>query len=160
MAIQRTTHVERSFEEFIALLNSNQVRYLVVGAYAFAHHARPRYTKDIDFWVEPSPENAPRVLKALREFGYLTLDVDERFLSQPDQVLILGVDPIRIDVITSITAVSFPVAWKNRKSGRYGGQKTWFLGRAELIRNKRAVGRPQDLADLDILARTARLKPQ
>ncbi|MBI3099145.1 MAG: hypothetical protein HYY93_13020 [Planctomycetes bacterium] len=156
MVVRKITRVEQSFEEFIASLNSNGARYLIVGAFAFSYHARPRYTKDIDFWVEPSPENALRVLRAIRDFGYKTLDVDEAILEKRGQVLILGVAPVRIDVITSISAVSFGSAWRNRSVGRYGGQKAWFLGRRELLRNKRAVGRPQDLADVDVLLRIAR----
>lgn len=152
--------VPQDFAEFGALLNANEVRYLIVGAFAFGYHVRPRATKDIDFWVEPSVDNAGRTLAAIRAFGFKTLDVTVEELARPGLVLILGVAPKRIDVITSIAGVRFSTAWRNRGRGLLREVPVWFLGRAELIRNKRAVGRPQDLADLDILARTARLKPR
>jgi len=139
--------------EFMACLNRHGVRALIVGAHAIAFHAKPRYTEDFDVLIEPSPENAQRVLAALNDFGFGTLNITESDLSQPGQVVQLGFPPNRIDIITSISAINFEEAWERRIAGEFGGEHVFFIGKSDLIRNKQAVARPKDLMDLDLLRR-------
>lgn len=145
------------FEEFIASLNAHRVRYLIVGAYAVGFHARPRATKDIDVLVDRTPANARRVVATLRDFlGASAPNITEAKLRDPRTLIVLGVPPVRIDVLTSIDGVlSFAAAWKRRAEGRYGATPTYFLSLSDLIAAKAATGRPQDLADLDVLQRVA-----
>lgn len=136
------------FEALLAELNGADARFLVVGAYAVALHSRPRATGDLDLWVEPTPTNAARVHRALRAFGAPLADLSETDLQQPDLVYQIGVPPRRIDILTSLDGLTFSEAWPSRVQGALGRVACSFLGRADLIRNKRATGRPRDLADL------------
>lgn len=120
----------------------------MVGAYALAAHGLPRATGDLDLWVAPTAGNAPRVLRALARFGAPLSGITEDDLAATDQVLQIGVPPRRIDLVTSIDAVEFPAAWAARAEITVDGVRLPVLGREHLIRNKRAVGRPQDLADV------------
>jgi len=143
--------IENDFKEFIELLNKNSVRYLIVGGYAFAFHAEPRFTKDIDFFVEGSEENAERLLNALAGFGFKNIGlVKENFIKSGD-IVQLGVPPVRIDLMNSVTGLDFNTAWENRVTGSYGDIPAFFVSKADLIRNKMAVGRKQDLSDIDRL---------
>ncbi|MBI1797297.1 MAG: hypothetical protein HY076_06070 [Candidatus Eisenbacteria bacterium] len=132
-------------------LSAAEARYLIVGAYAVSLHARPRATGDLDIWVEPTAENAARVHRALEAFGAPLQDLSEADLRTPGIVYQIGVAPRRIDVLTSLTGVSFDEAWRDRVSGKMGDLDCPFIGREQLIRNKRALGRPRDLADLELL---------
>ena len=132
-------------------MNARSVNTLIVGGYALAFHAKPRFTKDIDLLVEPTVENAERLLHALRDFGFGDLDLSIEDFTTPNRVVQLGVAPNRVDLMTAIDGVSFAEAWAGRASGRFGETPVSYLGKAELIRNKRASGRAQDLADLEIL---------
>jgi hypothetical protein len=132
-------------------LNRHGVRYLVVGGYAFAFHAIPRYTKDIDIFLEPSVENAELLMAALTDFGFGDAGLSVEDFSTPDKIIRLGREPNCADLITSIQGVDFEEAWNGRVEGRYGNETVHFLGRAELIRNKESAGRPQDLADVAAL---------
>jgi len=143
--------LDQDLREFIELLNARDVRYLVVGAYALAFHGRPRYTGDIDFFVQPSPENAELVAQIIEEFGFASLGMVAADLTVADQVIQLGVEPNRIDLMTSISDVSFDEAWDTREYGEIDGLKLPFISKDLLRRNKTAVGRKQDLADLDHL---------
>ena len=143
--------VEKDYEELLRLFNKNKVRYCVVGAFALALHARPRYTKDIDILVEPDTENAGRIIKSLREFGFKSLRLTEKDFSREGKIIQLGYEPVRVDIITSIAGCSFKDVWKNKKISRYGDEKVFFIGKKELIKSKKAAGRKQDKADLDIL---------
>jgi predicted nucleotidyltransferase len=143
--------LDQDLKEFIELLNARNVRYLVVGAYALAFHGRPRYTGDIDFFVQPSAHNAELVAKIIEEFGFASLGIVAADLSIDDQVIQLGVEPNRIDLMTSISDVSFEEAWNTREYGEIDGLKVPFISKELLKRNKTAVGRKQDLADLDHL---------
>ncbi len=140
-----------AYRDRLSAFNEAGVRYLVVGAAAFIEHAEPRVTKDFGVWVEPTPENAARVWRALAEFGAPLAGIRPEDFGRRDTIYQIGVPPVRIDVVTSIEAVRFPTAWRNRRRGVYQGVQTGFLGLRELIRNKRAVGRPQDLADVAAL---------
>ena len=143
--------VTKDFEELFACLNARSVEAVIVGGYAFAFHDKPRHTKDIDVFINPTPENAERLLGALENFGFGGLDLTIEDFSRPGQIVQLGVAPNRVALLTTIDGVTFPEAWNGRVEGRYGQTPVCYLGRAELIRNKRASGRLQDLADLEIL---------
>lgn len=126
----------------------HRVRALIVGAHAVAFHAKPRFTKDIDILVEPCPENAASLVAALEEFGFGEIGLTPSDFVEPGRIVQLGFPPSRIDIITSIGGVSFEEAWSGRVSGTYGSQEVLYIGKAELIRSKRAAARPQDLVDV------------
>ena len=141
----------KDFEELFECLSGRNVKALVVGAHAVAFHAKPRYTKDVDILVEPSQANAKRLLQALQDFGFGSLDLEVDDFSHPGKIVQLGYEPNRVDFITSLGTLSFEESWAGRVAGRYGDQPVFFLGLRELIRAKEDAGRPQDLADLDWL---------
>ena len=147
--------VNSDFRDLFAALNAAGARYLLVGGYAVAFHAEPRFTKDLDVWTEPEPENARRVLDALRAFGAPLQELSAGDLARPGIVFQIGVPPNRIDVVTSIDGVTFDAAWPDRVETSYGDQPMFVIGRACLIRNKRAAGRPQDLIDVVALERSS-----
>ena len=132
-------------------MNRRGAKYLIAGAHALAYHAKPRFTKDFDVLVEPSADNARRVIEALADFGFGEVGITIDDLAAPGRIVQLGVAPNRIDLMTAIDGVSFEEAWEGRVTARYGAVSAFFLGRNELIRNKRAAGRPQDLVDLESL---------
>jgi hypothetical protein len=142
---------EKDFEELLKLFNKNKVRYCIVGAYAVAFYAEPRYTKDMDIFVEPDKDNARRIIKSLAEFGFKSLTLEEKDLIRKGKIIQLGYEPVRIDLITSIEGCSFKEVWKNRAIGTYGKQKVIFIGFNELIKNKKKTGRKQDNVDISIL---------
>jgi hypothetical protein len=157
----------RDYEEFIAALNAHGVRYLLIGAHAVAFHARPRATKDLDILVEPTPENAQRVLDAMQDFfGGARLNYAIEDVIDPDCILQLGVAPVRIDVLSTIPGCpDFPILWKRRVDARFGNVSTYYIGLADLIGNKEATDRPQDRADVGVLRRavatdTTQLRPR
>jgi len=139
---------------FIESLNSNAVEYMVVGAVALAHHGLPRYTGDLDVLVRNSRENAERLEAALEGFGLGGLGLKADDFVGSYQVVQLGVPPNRIDILTSITGVSFDEAWAGRVAAELGGVRVNFIGRRALIQNKRTTGRAQDRADVEALERT------
>jgi hypothetical protein len=141
--------VQQDFKELLELFNGHKVEYMIVGAYALAYHGAPRFTGDIDLFVRPSPENAQKVLSALVDFGFPNLTIDD--FQNPDAVVQLGVPPVRIDILTSITGVSWDEADKGKKGGLYGDVPVYFLGREHYMANKRAIGRKKDMADLEAL---------
>jgi hypothetical protein len=145
--------VNRDFRDLFVALNDAGARYLVVGAHAVAYYAEPRFSKDLDVWVDASPANAPQVMAALRAFGAPLQAVSEDDFSAPGVTLQIGVAPNRIDVATQVDGVTFEVAWPNRVETQFGDQRIWLIGRDDLLANKKAAGRPQDLLDLDTLAR-------
>lgn len=122
-----------------------------MGGYAVAFHAKPRFTKDIDLLVEPNPDNAQRLLRALSDFGFGAVDLAVDDFTTPGRVVQLGIAPNRVDLMTAIDGVSFADAWTGRVSGRFGAVPVFYIGKAELVRNKRATGRAQDLADVEAL---------
>jgi hypothetical protein len=132
-------------------LSTAEARFMVVGGYAVSFHSRPRATGALDLWVEPTAANAARVFRALRTFGAPLQELTQADLTQPDVVYQIGVPPRRIDLLTSLTGLSFDEAWADRTSGLLGGLEVPFIGRKSLIRNKRALGRARDLADLESL---------
>lgn len=150
--------IPKDLREFIECLNSNKVEFLVVGALAVAFHGFPRYSGDIDFLVRPSPENADRILAALKQFGFGGLGISASDLSEPGKVVQLGFPPNRIDLMTSLTAVSFDEAWAGRLAGEVGGLAVQFIGRDALLRNKEGTGRPKDRIDAQELRKMDRRK--
>jgi hypothetical protein len=143
--------LSKDLREFVELLNSNEVEYLVVSAFAVAFHGYPRYTADLDIFVRPTPENAARVLRTLLEFGFGKLGIQASDLCTSGMVIQLGVKPNRIDLLTAISGVSFEEAWSTRNKGQLDGIVVQFIGRAALIRNKEETGRPKDAGDADEL---------
>ena len=141
------------FRDFLALLLEEGVRFLVVGAHALAVHGVPRATGDLDVWIARDAANAARAWRALLRFGapVSAMGVSETDLSNPGTVVQIGLPPRRIDVLTEITGVDFELAWSGRAVTSAGGMQVAFLGKAELVANKRATGRPKDLADLAAL---------
>ena len=144
------------FRDLLRALSDAGARFLVVGAYAVSLHSEPRSTADLDIWIDPSPENAERVYRALAAFGAPLAELSQAELAAPDLVFQLGVPPRRIDIMTSITGVEFADAWPARSEGTYGDVVFPVIGIDALIKNKEAVGRPKDLLDLDMLRRHRR----
>jgi hypothetical protein len=127
------------------------VRYLVIGGYAVALHGHPRYTKDLDIWVERSRENAQALLQALAQFGMGSLGLSEEDFLTPDQVVQIGYPPNRIDILVSISGVEFPECFDRRVEVLLDGVNVYFIDLQHLKQNKKASGRLQDLADLENL---------
>lgn len=143
--------VQPDFKELLALFNDHRVSYLIVGGYALAFHGAPRFTGDLDILIKPDHENASRIVAALDAFGFASLGLTESDFEQPDQVIQLGVAPVRIDLITSITGVSWDEAFTGRVVSSYGDVPVHYIGRQQFVLNKRATGRKRDLADLEAL---------
>jgi len=143
--------LSKDFKEFIELLNEHSVKYLVVGGYAVAFHGYPRYTKDIDIWIELSLENADKILKALNEFGFGSLDLTPDDFLESDQIIQLGYPPNRIDILTTLKDLKFENCYNARVEVEILGLHIHFIDIENLKKNKRATGRPQDLADAENL---------
>lgn len=139
--------LSKDFREFISLLNEHDVRYLVVDGYAVAFHGYPRYTRDLDIWVEISPDNADNVLNALGEFGFGSLGLKATDFLESDQIIQLGYPPNRIDILTTLTNINFENCYNARVVVDIQGLRINFIDLENLKQNKRATGRPQDLAD-------------
>jgi len=139
------------FREFLQLLNAACIDYAVVGGYAVGRHGHPRFTGDIDILIRPERENVEKVVHALDEFGFGSLGITLDDFLAPGMVIQLGVAPLRIDLITSIDGVSNDEIFANRLEEGEKDSRVFFIGRAQLIKNKRASGRPKDLADLEYI---------
>jgi hypothetical protein len=140
--------LQKDLREFIELLNSTKVRYLLVGGHAVAYHGFPRFTGDIDFFIECSASNLALVAKVLTDFGFATLAAQVSPASTAGMIFQLGRPPNRIDLVTAIDGVSFEEAWESREAAILDGLPTNVLSKPLLIRNKRASGRPKDLEDV------------
>jgi hypothetical protein len=150
-------------QDFVDLLRSfvdGDVRFLLVGAYAVGVHGHVRTTVDMDVWIDATPENAERAYAALAAFGAPLAHLTKEDLSRPGIIFQMGVPPRRIDIITVISGVSFAEAWPHRIRGSYAGVEFPVIGSAELLRNKRATGRPKDLIDVDALEAILRAQPR
>ena len=139
------------FDEFIGSLIAHRVEFLIVGAYALAFHGAPRYTGDIDILIRPTLDNASRTLAAIAAFGFPTSDLTAGDLIDSRRMLEMGVEPVQIHIMSSITGVQWDEAWATRAVGTCGRHEMAFIGRDAFLRNKRAAGRPKDLADIDAL---------
>jgi hypothetical protein len=142
---------EKDYEEFLTLLNKHKVRYCIIGAFALAFHARPRYTKDIDILVEASADNAKKILKVLDEFGFGSLNLTIEDLATEGNIIQLGYEPVRIDIMTSIKGLDFTKVWREHVTGFYGQQTVNYIDRQNLIKSKKSSDRIQDKADLELL---------
>jgi hypothetical protein len=138
----------RDFEELLSALSSERVELLIVGAYAVMAVTEPRYTKDLDVWVRPSPANARRVYRALKRFGAPLANLRVRDLEREGIIFQIGVEPVRIDILTQVDGIDFEGAFQRARRGKYGNVEVAFLSVADLIENKKRVGRPQDLLDV------------
>ena len=143
--------LSKDWREFLELLNSRGADYVIVGAQSLAFHGRPRYTGDLDILVRPTRDNARLLLALVNQFGFEQSSFKETDFLQPEQIIQLGGVPNRIDLLTSLTGVNTDEAFDAKVSAIIDGIPVFVLGRDALIRNKRAVGRPQDLADLSAL---------
>lgn len=143
--------VQPDFRELLVLLNEHKVEYLIVGGYALAFHGAPRFTGDIDIFVQPTSHNAARVLEALAIFGFRFPNLTPNDFEKPNKVVQLGLPPVRIDIITSISGVSWEEAASAREPGTFGDVSVYYIGRREYIKNKRSAGRKKDLADVEAL---------
>jgi len=147
------------YKELLQLLNEFQVEYLIVGGFAVMKYGEPRYTKDLDVWVDNSPQNSLRVVEALKRFGAplehdsITADT----FSEKQVVYQIGIAPVRIDILTDITGVEFHSAWEKRVAGTFFGVPVHFISLDDLMTNKQALGRTSDLKDLRQRPKNARL---
>jgi hypothetical protein len=148
--------IHQDFSELLSEFIAEGVRFLVVGGYAVGVHARPRMTKDLDLFVARDAENAGRVYRALARFGAPLEGVTESDFTNDDLIYQMGQPPVRIDIITAIEGVGFDEAWRGRLAISVAGMNVYVIGKEELIRNKKSVGRPQDLADVDAIMKSSR----
>jgi hypothetical protein len=146
-------HIQEDFEEFLKLLNRKKVEYVVVGGYAVAFHGYVRATKDIDILFHNSQENIQRLKRALNEFGFPADGLSDVAFSEQGKIIRMGVSPVMIELINTISGVSFKTAWENRVAGMFGKSKIFYLSKPDLLKNKKASGRPRDLLDVDELKR-------
>lgn len=145
--------LHKDLRELLGLFRSNDVEFLVVGGHAVAFHGYPRFTEDIDCFVRPSNENGARIVRALREFGFASLGVDAADFVADDRMIQLGRAPNRVNLLTRLYDITFDDAWTTKVAGEIDGIAVWLIDRDSLLRNKRATGRPQDLADVDFIER-------
>lgn len=136
------------FKELLSAFNEAKVRYLIVGGYAVMRYSEPRYTKDLDIWIDVSTRNSRAVFRALRTFGAPLANLSASDFAREGCTYQMGRPPVRVDIIMSIQGVRFPKAWRNRVATDFDGVAAHFLSLDDLITNKRALGRPQDLIDL------------
>jgi predicted nucleotidyltransferase len=152
--------INSDYRDLLRSLNAAGVRYLVVGAYAVMIHTEPRYTKDLDVWVEPEATNAQALLLALAQFGTPVKELTAGDFTQPDTFYQIGMDPARIDIHTSIRGLEFTAAWERRMTVDFDGELCPMLGREDTIAAKRAAGRPQDRIDVQTLLTARKVAPQ
>ncbi len=146
-----TIHLPPDFSEFFQLLNSHKVHYLVIGGYAVAYHGYPRATGDIDIWIATNPDNAKKTIQAIQEFGFNDPDISEEIFLKEDQVIRMGVPPLRIELLTTISGVDFKSCYSNRIDESIDDVKISFIGLEDLKQNKKASGRHIDFNDLERL---------
>ena len=139
------------FSEFLRLLAEHNVRYLLVGGYAVAHHGYVRGTADIDLWVDQSGDNPDRLIAAVREFGFASADLAADDFRKDGQIIRMGVPPLRIELMTSVSGVSFEECYRQRETVEWDGLQVSLISLGMLKQNKRAAGRQNDLGDLDQL---------
>jgi hypothetical protein len=143
--------LSRDFKEFVELLIKNKAEYLIVGGYAVAIHGYPRYTGDLDIWLNPTPENAKSIVKTVNEFGFSSFNLTESDFTKPGNVIQLGYPPLRIDLLTEVDGVSFNECFINRKEVEMDNLIVNFIGYEDLLKNKRESGRLRDMDDIENL---------
>jgi len=141
----------RDFKEFLQLLNLKKIEYLVVGGYAVGYHGYPRATGDMDIWIAINEQNAMKMVEAMKEFGFDPPELQKELFLKEQKVIRMGVPPMRLEIFTSIDGVNFKTCFNNRVIADFGDFKVNFISKDDLLINKRASGRPQDLVDFDKL---------
>lgn len=141
-------NIHPDFRDFIKSLQDSNVTFLIVGAYALARHGAPRFTGDLDVWIKPDADNAHALLTALQNFGFSSLKITEEDILS-GQTIQLGYPPVRIDLLTKLTGLATDEIWDGKVEGSFGDLTVYYLGKECLIKNKRAIGRNKDLADID-----------
>ena len=147
--------LNQDFRDLLAALEKSRAKYLLVGGYAVAVHAKPRYTKDIDIWIDEASENVKRVCEALREFGAPGQAITDLETSGPDEIVWFGAPPVRVDILKRISGLHFDPAYSRRAVIELGEIRAFVISREDLIVAKQAAGRPQDLVDADVLSQAA-----
>ena len=142
---------EQDFIDFIELLNIHEVEYMIIGAHALSYHGRPRHTGDLDIWINPTEENADKLLKVLHDFGFGSLGLGQADFLKDNFITQLGYPPLRIDLLNSISGVEFNRAYKRKISVQMENIIVPFISIQDFILNKQATGRPKDIADIDSL---------
>ena len=143
--------VQSDFRDLLALFRRHDVDCMIVGAHALAFHGAPRYTGDMDILVRADEENAQRILRALDDFGFGSLQLTLADFADRGKIVQLGVAPVRIDIVTSLTGVTWDEAAAGKQEGLYGDVAVHYIGRDQFIANKRATARAKDLADVEAL---------
>jgi len=143
--------VHPDFSDFIEALARHHVEFVVVGAYALAFMGVPRYTGDIDLWIRPTLANAQALLRAIEDFGFQSLSLTQQDILS-GKIIQLGYPPMRIDLLTLLDGVDAEEIWSSRQPGTFGSNSIFYIGKEAFIQNKRAAGRPKDIADLEALA--------
>lgn len=146
--------VNSDFSDLLRLFNSNKVRYLVIGGYAFIQYAEPRYTKDLDLWISTDTTNAAAVYKSLKDFGAPLVDMSEDDFAEDGYFYQMGIPPVRVDILMGIPGIEFEEAWNRRMEVDFDGLSVTFISKIDLIAAKHASDRPQDLLDADILSQS------
>jgi predicted nucleotidyltransferase len=146
-----TIHLPSDFKEFLKLLNAHKVEYLLIGGYAVGYHGYPRATADMDIWIATNPDNADKMVSVLKEFGFDPAELSHQLFLKERQVVRLGVPPVRIEVATTVSGVSFGECYQQRIEDKLDGVKVNLISLKHLKLNKKAAGRHQDLADLEKL---------
>lgn len=149
---------EQDFIDFIELLNQHKVAYMVIGAHALAFHGRPRHTGDLDIWIDPSTENASKMVSVLKDFGFSSLGLTEADFLKINYVTQLGYPPLRIDILNAISGVEFAEAYTNKVEGEVDGLQINFININEFIQNKEATGRLKDWGDIASLKKNKKIK--
>jgi hypothetical protein len=144
-------NIHPDFEDFLRFLNDEEVDFLIVGGYAVAFHGYVRATNDMDLFFRNTEETIAKIAKALERFGLPTTGEERKRFSDPGNIIRMGVPPVRMEMINNISGVSFAEAWDHRVKGMYGQTLAWYISLPDLLRNKRASGRPKDLVDFDEL---------
>ncbi len=150
--------LQKDFEEFIRLLNKNGIKYLIVGGYAFAYHAYPRFTQDIDIFIQITKINIKKIIDVFKQFGFEEINISEEDIAKKDKIVQLGYPPNRIDIITSISGVSFNNAWKNKVKAKFGKEEIFIISLDDYIKNKKASNRKKDNFDIDEINRIKKKK--
>jgi hypothetical protein len=143
--------LQPDLREFIELLNSEKVEYVIAGGWAFGFYAHPRFTQDLDIVVRTTPENASRVISAISRFGFRSLGLTDADFLVPGGIIQLGKAPNRIDLLTSLTGIEDDEIWKSRHASELDDVPVFFLDKSLLIKNKTALGRPRDKSDVEEL---------
>ncbi|HKB66501.1 MAG TPA: hypothetical protein VKC61_11660 [Pyrinomonadaceae bacterium] len=141
----------QDFKEFLNLLRANQVEYLLIGAYAVGYHGYPRATQDLDVWIASNPQNATRLVATLHEFGFGMAEVTPEFVLRPNNIIRMGEEPVRIEILNWASGVDFDECYRERVVDEIDGVEVSLIGLRQLKKNKKASGRFKDLADLEKL---------